>query len=172
MTILVAILTNTFSKIIANETAEIQFRRAVLTFQGVKSDSIFSYPPPFNILALVVMLPLKFFVFGPAQFHRFNVACIRIINCPVLLMIALYERRRVWARSWAVGDGEGNGGRGWRHFGLNPYGDIQAVFRMEPSADVLEMLEKLDSDMDGVGFGREGGSSDGVGVSLRDQREK
>lgn len=172
LTILVAILTNTFSKIIANETAEIQFRRAVLTFQGVKSDSIFAYPPPFNILALMTMLPLKMFVFGPAQFHRFNVAAIRAINCPVLLMIALYERRRVWAKGWVGGtngngddeeDGYGNG-RGWRrHFGLNPYGDIQAVFRAEPPADVLEMLEKLDDGSELVRTGSRGGYSVGGG---------
>ncbi|KAM4057169.1 nonselective cation channel [Hirsutella rhossiliensis] len=62
LTILVAILTNTFSTIIANEAAEIRFRRTVLTFEGVKSDSIFAYPPPFNILALVILLPLKFVV--------------------------------------------------------------------------------------------------------------
>ena len=99
-----------------------------------------------------------------------------VTNCPVLLMIALYERRKVWARSWAVGDGERNGGRGWRHFGLNPYGDIQAVFRMEPSADVVEMLDKLDSDLNMVGFGRQGGSSSdglgGDGLPLRDREEK
>ncbi|KAK4210168.1 hypothetical protein QBC37DRAFT_442887 [Rhypophila decipiens] len=169
LTILVAILTNTFSKIIANETAEIQFRRAVLTFQGVKSDSIFAYPPPFNILALVTMLPLKVFVFGPAQFHRFNVAAIRAINCPVLLMIALYERRRVWARGLLGGgvgdeedeDGYGNG-RGWRrHFGLNPYGDIQAVFRAEPPADVLALLEKLDGEGEIVRTGSRGGFGGG-----------
>ncbi|KAK3318932.1 hypothetical protein B0H66DRAFT_603494 [Apodospora peruviana] len=138
LTILVAILTNTFSKIIANAATEIQFRRAVLTFQGVKSDSIFAYPPPFNMIALVVMLPLKLFV-GPRQFHHINVALIRAINCPTLLLIALYERRRVWARSRGGGDNN----RTW-HFGLNPYGDIQAVFRGEPPAEVTDMLNKLD----------------------------
>ncbi|KAK3687680.1 hypothetical protein B0T22DRAFT_377911 [Podospora appendiculata] len=136
LTILVAILTNTFSKIISNEASEIQFRRAVLTFQGVKSDSIFAYPPPFNIVALFVMLPLKFIV-GPAMFHHINVAVIKIINWPLLLLIALYERRRVWARS-------ARSGRRW-HFGLSPYGDIQAVFGAEPPGDVVDLLEKLDA---------------------------
>ncbi len=49
-------LTNTFFKIVADEAAEIQFRRTVLTFQGVKGDSIFAYPPRFNMLALAVLL--------------------------------------------------------------------------------------------------------------------
>ena len=51
LTVLVSILSNTFSKIAADAIAEIQFRRAVLTFEGVKSDSLFAYRPPFNLLA-------------------------------------------------------------------------------------------------------------------------
>ncbi|KAK0636504.1 hypothetical protein B0T17DRAFT_519280 [Bombardia bombarda] len=157
LTILVAILTNTFSKIIANETAEIQFRRAVLTFQGVKSDSIFAYPPPFNMAALVVMLPLKFVV-RPSTFHHVNVAVIKFINCPVLLLIALYERRRVWARTLNEGGG-GGAGRTW-HFGLSPYGDIQAVFRAEPPPEVMEALERLDP----IGDASEGGGGSRGGM--------
>lgn len=140
LTILVAILTNTFSKIISNEAAEIQFRRAVLTFQGVKSDAIFKYPPPFNILAMLIMLPLKFAV-GPVAFHHINVAVIRVINAPVLLLIGLWERRQVWARRsksrrpWR-----------WRYFpGLSPHGDIQVVFSSEPPPEVMDALEKLDA---------------------------
>lgn len=139
LTILVAILTNTFSKIISNEAAEIQFRRAVLTFQGVKSDAIFSYPPPFNVLALMIMLPLKFLV-GPVAFHHINVAVIRIINAPILLLIGLWERRRVWARRSKPGS------RSWRYFpGLSPHGDIQIVFSSEPPPEVLDALEKMDA---------------------------
>ena len=141
LTILVAILTNTFSKIISNATAEIQFRRAVLTFQGVKSDSIFSYPPPFNMIALIVLLPLKMAV-GPGQFHDINVTLIRIINCPLLLLIALYERRRVWARSAKTS--KSGSGMTW-HFGLSPYGSLQDVFKALPPPDVMDTLEKLDS---------------------------
>lgn len=46
LTILVSMLSNTFSTIVANATAEIAFRRAVLTFECVKSDAIFAYQPP------------------------------------------------------------------------------------------------------------------------------
>jgi hypothetical protein len=140
LTILVAILTNTFSKIIANEAAEIQFRRAVLTFQGVKSDAIFSYPPPFNIAALVILLPLKFIV-GPLGFHHINVAVIRAINAPLLLIIGLWERRRVWARR-----SKSSRLRSWRYFpGLSPHGDIQVVFGSEPPPEVIDALEKMDA---------------------------
>ncbi|RSL99240.1 hypothetical protein CEP52_009863 [Fusarium oligoseptatum] len=59
LTILVAMLTNTFGRIVAKESAETRFHRTVLIFESVKSDSIFSYPPPLNILALIMLLPLK-----------------------------------------------------------------------------------------------------------------
>ena len=60
LTILVAMLSNTYQNLARNATAEIQFRRAVLTFEGVKSDSLFAYRPPLNFLALITLLPLKF----------------------------------------------------------------------------------------------------------------
>jgi hypothetical protein len=60
LTILVAMLSNTYTNLAQNATAEIQFRRAVLTFEGVKSDALFAYRPPLNILAVVFLLPLKF----------------------------------------------------------------------------------------------------------------
>lgn len=139
LTILVAMLTNTFSKIIANEAAEVQFRRAVLTFQGVKSDAIFSYPPPFNIAAMLILLPIKFLV-GPIGFHHINVAAIRAINAPILLLIGLWERRSVWAKRSKTPRLR------WRFFpGMSPHADIQAVFRSEPPPDVIDALEKMDA---------------------------
>ena len=88
LTILVSMLSSTFSNIASNATAEIQFRRAVLTFEGVKSDAIFAYQPPFNLLALCIMLPLKFML-SPRWFHKINVAAVRVINAPLLLMISV-----------------------------------------------------------------------------------
>jgi uncharacterized metal-binding protein len=46
LTILVSMLSTTFSTIVANATAEIQFRRSVLTLEGVKSDAIVRSPQP------------------------------------------------------------------------------------------------------------------------------
>lgn len=60
LTILVAMLSNTYTTLAQNATSEIQFRRAVLTFEGVKSDAIFAYRPPINILAIIILWPLKF----------------------------------------------------------------------------------------------------------------
>ncbi|TDZ58530.1 Calcium channel YVC1 [Colletotrichum trifolii] len=150
LTILVAMLTNTFSKIIADEVAEVQFRRAVLTFEGVKSDAIFAYPPPFNIFALVTLLPLRFLV-SPKTFHAVNVALIKALNLPTLLLISLYERRQFSnkARSRLR-----NGLLGWRHFsGFSPHGDIQAVFDTAPPPDVCDVIEALDKLDEGMQVG-------------------
>jgi hypothetical protein len=129
LTILVAMLTNTFSKIISNETAEVQFRRAALTFQGVKSDAIFSYPPPFNILALILLLPLKL-VLSARMFHILNVTLIRIINLPALLLISMYERREVWQQQ--AEPSQKSSLLHWNITSLSPHGDIQAVFKVTP----------------------------------------
>jgi hypothetical protein len=161
LTILVSMLSNTFSVIAANATAEIQFRRAVLTFEGVKSDAIFAYMPPFNIIALVVMLPLKL-ILNDRQFHKMNVFATRTLNAPLLLLISLYERRTLWRddrhrhRPGPPGQGlewKRRGGRTtlWAHIlklwdfsGFSVHGDIQAVFETEPPRSVLEDIAEED----------------------------
>ena len=147
LTILVALLTNTFSRIVEAETAEIQFRRAVLTFEGVKSDAIFAYPPPFNIVALVILLPLKLAV-CPRVFHSIHVNMVRVVNAPVLLLIGLYERHVMWTRSATR---RSQSLFNWRFTGFSPHGDIYAVFETEAPFEVQEEAEMLDG-MSEVGF--------------------
>lgn len=134
LTILVSMLSKTFSDITSNASAEIQFRRAVLTFEGVKSDALFSYQPPFNILALVFLLPLKFAV-TPRWFHKINVAATRTINAPLLLVISFYERRSLWrvASRNTYGSLKPRNTLGFLGFSrFSVHGDIQAVFNSEP----------------------------------------
>jgi hypothetical protein len=138
-------LTNTFSKIVTNATAEIHFRRAVLTFEGVKSDAIFAYRPPFNILALVILLPLKLLL-SPRWFHSVNVAMIRILNAPILLLIGIYERSQLWR----VNDEQPRGPSKrsklfpWTFSGFSPHGDIHAVFEADPPDTVLDKIIQTD----------------------------
>jgi voltage-gated potassium channel Kch len=145
LTILVSMLTNTFSKIVTNATAEIHFRRAVLTFEGVKSDAIFAYRPPFNILALVILLPLKLLL-SPRWFHSVNVAMIRILNAPILLLIGIYERSQLWR----VNDEQPRGPSKrsklfpWTFSGFSPHGDIHAVFEADPPDTVLDKIIQTD----------------------------
>ncbi|MCJ1316051.1 hypothetical protein MMC15_001371 [Xylographa vitiligo] len=133
LTILVSMLSNTFSNIVSNANAEIQFRRAVLTFEGVKSDALFAYLPPFNIGALVFMLPLKFIV-SPRWFHKINVAVVRTLNAPLLLVIGFYERRSLWAVANRKAAGVSKirpGPSFWDFSRFTVHGDIEAVFECE-----------------------------------------
>ncbi|KAM6536430.1 hypothetical protein FALCPG4_002435 [Fusarium falciforme] len=139
LTILVAMLTNTFGRIVANESAEIRFHRTVLIFESVKSDSIFSYPPPLNIFALITVLPLKFVV-SSRRFHTINVFLIRVINAPILLLISILERRMQVSKprnkkSWF----------GWQFTGFSPHGDVQAVFKANPPSYMSDKINQLDS---------------------------
>ncbi|KAI5862122.1 nonselective cation channel [Durotheca rogersii] len=151
LTILVSMLSNTFATIVTNAPAEIQFRKAVLTLEGVKSDAIFAYQPPFNIIALFVLVPMRFLV-SPRWFHKIHVATVRAINLPVLLFIAAVERRLLWSdtelaqypteqlpkkrgRSWF-----------WEKWRLTSHGDIQAVFDIPPPDSVEEDIA-VDDDM-------------------------
>ncbi len=140
LTILVSMLSNTFSNIVSNATAEIQFRRAVLTFEGVKSDAIFAYQPPFNVLALCILLPLKC-VLSPRWFHKINVTGIRILNAPLLIAISAYERRSLWAsvkRKPYRPSRAGSLFSSWDFSRFSVHGDIQAVFDSEVPQEILD----------------------------------
>lgn len=155
LTVLVSMLTNTFSGIVANAVQEIQFRRAVLTFEGVKSDAIFAYVPPFNILALVFVLPLKW-ILSERMFHKVNVFAVRAINLPTLLIVAWYERRTLWmsdkrksAKSKRIDWKNPNGPRAthaqyWAISRFSVHGDIHAVFDIEPPQSVLDRIAEED----------------------------
>ncbi|OSD02921.1 hypothetical protein PYCCODRAFT_1388954 [Trametes coccinea BRFM310] len=92
LTVLVSILSHTFSTINDDAAAEAMFRRAVSTIEGVKADSLFSYQPPINLIALCIMLPASY-VLTPRWFHKVNVFMIRLTSFPILLAIAWYERQ-------------------------------------------------------------------------------
>ncbi|KAH7890816.1 hypothetical protein F5I97DRAFT_1838990 [Phlebopus sp. FC_14] len=92
LTVLVSILSNTFARINEDAAAEAMFRRAVSTIEGVKADSLFSYQPPINLVALCILLPSSY-ILSPRWFHKVNVFMIRATNFPILLVIAWYERQ-------------------------------------------------------------------------------
>ncbi|KAI4198893.1 MAG: hypothetical protein LQ350_004958 [Teloschistes chrysophthalmus] len=145
LTIVVAMLSNTFATIVANSTAEVSFRRAVLTFEGVKSDAIFSYQPPFNLLALLLMWPLKL-VASPRWFHKLNVTFVRIINAPLLLVIAWYERHYLWKASHSVHGSivrPRNKLASWGFTKLSVHGGIQACFEIEPPQATVDAIDRM-----------------------------
>ncbi|KAG1825078.1 hypothetical protein EV424DRAFT_701665 [Suillus variegatus] len=91
LTILISILSNTAARIDANATQEFLFQCTISTIQGVKSDALFSYQPPFNILAFVILKPASY-ILSPRSLHSANVFLIRLTSFPVLIAIAMYER--------------------------------------------------------------------------------
>ncbi|KAJ3533040.1 hypothetical protein NM688_g7340 [Phlebia brevispora] len=75
LTILISILSNTFARIDANANQEYLFQYAISTIEGVKSDALFSYQPPFNLFAFLILWP----------YHA-------LTAFPTLIAIAVYER--------------------------------------------------------------------------------
>jgi len=75
---------------IANVSLEHQFVFAVNTITLVKSDALFSYVAPLNLLAWFLH-PLRYFM-DFRSFVRFNRTIIKITHLPLLLMIYIYER--------------------------------------------------------------------------------
>ncbi|KAF9485221.1 receptor-activated Ca2+-permeable cation channel [Pholiota conissans] len=91
LTILISILSNTVARIDANATQEYLFQYTITTIEGVKSDALFSYQPPFNILAFVILKPASWFL-TPRALHSVNVFLIKLTSLPQLVIIGLYER--------------------------------------------------------------------------------
>jgi len=161
LTILVAMLSNTYQNLAQNATAETQFRRAVLTFEGVKSDAIFAYRPPFNVLALVFLTPLKW-TLTDRWFHKVNITAVRVLNAPILFAISIYERRYLWKRSRYQSPPRKNGWLTlWQRFGA--HGELQAVFDEEPPQSVIDEMDDID---DVLG----GGDDEGYVNALRARR--
>ncbi|KAF1927950.1 uncharacterized protein M421DRAFT_421149 [Didymella exigua CBS 183.55] len=90
VTILITVLTNSFMKIVQNANEEHQFLFAVNCISMVKSDALFSYIPPTNIVGWL-LIPLKFMM--PFKtFIRMNRTVIKLTHIPILFTIFLYER--------------------------------------------------------------------------------
>ena len=139
LTVLVSTLSNTFFHITRAATAEVQFRHAVLTFEGVKSDALFAYQPPFNLIAMFILLPLRF-VLTPRWFHKVHVTLVRFLNSPLLIPLCLWERRTLWPPSSSYGRAKHRQSRsskaGSGYFPrLQVHGDIAAVFEAEPPSE-------------------------------------
>ncbi|KZT60904.1 hypothetical protein CALCODRAFT_553404 [Calocera cornea HHB12733] len=90
-TILISILSNTFARLNEYATEEFLFQYTISTLEGVKSDALFSYQPPFNVLAYFVLWPLSRFL-SPRALHTINVFLIRTTALPILVVIGIYER--------------------------------------------------------------------------------
>ncbi|KAI6770023.1 hypothetical protein HG530_004652 [Fusarium avenaceum] len=150
LTILVSMLSNTFSNISTNAISEISFRRAVLTLEGVKADAVFAYQPPFNILAVFLFIPLKFVV-SPRWFHKIHVTAVKILNLPLLLIIAVAERRLLWPSHTVEDPTEIKAppptkSQFWKKWRLTVHRDLRAVFQVPPPDTVHDDIA-VDDDL-------------------------
>jgi Ion transport protein len=90
ITILITVLTNSFMAIVANANEEHLFLFAVNCISMVKSDALFSYVAPTNVIAWIVT-PLRYFT-SFTRFVKLNRSVIKITHFPVLFTIFAYER--------------------------------------------------------------------------------
>jgi hypothetical protein len=90
VTILVTVLTNSFMAVVKNADEEHQFLFAVNTISMVKSDALFSYIPPTNIIGWL-LIPLKYMM-SFKRFLRMNRMVIKLTHIPILFVIFFYER--------------------------------------------------------------------------------
>ncbi|EOA86888.1 hypothetical protein ACJQWK_09030 [Exserohilum turcicum] len=90
VTILVTVLTNSFMAVVKNADEEHQFLFAVNTISMVKSDALFSYIPPTNVIGWL-LIPLKY-TMPFKKFLRMNRFVIKLTHLPVLFVIFFYER--------------------------------------------------------------------------------
>ncbi|KAI4669259.1 uncharacterized protein J4E79_001302 [Alternaria viburni] len=90
VTILITVLTNSFMAVVKNADEEHQFLFAVNTISMVKSDALFSYIPPTNIIGWL-LIPLKY-TMSFKKFLRMNRLVIKLTHLPILFVIFFYER--------------------------------------------------------------------------------
>ncbi|KDN53254.1 hypothetical protein K437DRAFT_253272 [Tilletiaria anomala UBC 951] len=91
LTVLVSLLSNTFSVVRENAAEEVQFHHTFQTLAGVSTDALFSYVPPLNLLCVTIVYPASF-ILTPRWIHKLNVFLIRFTSFPILLGIHVAER--------------------------------------------------------------------------------
>lgn len=96
VTILITVLTNSFMRIVQNANQEHQFLFAVNTISMVKSDALFSYVAPTNVIAWLVT-PFRYLM-PFREFIRLNRTIIKITHLPILFTICLYEKTILCSR--------------------------------------------------------------------------
>ncbi|KAI1151850.1 hypothetical protein F4825DRAFT_451041 [Nemania diffusa] len=109
-TILITVLTNSFTAIASNAKEEHQFLFAINTISMVKNDSLFSYVAPTNILAWV-LIPLRY-ILPIRRFVLLNRTVIKVTHWPILFLIFVYEKYYLASWIYEPTDLVENSGRG------------------------------------------------------------
>lgn len=125
-TALISILSSSFSKVMDNARSEYHFLFATTCLEASKSDHMVILSPPFNLLALFLVRPLRLIL--PSNhivLRTVKIWILRVTHAPYVLLFSLYEkspfcpsmsdaRRRRMEKSGGGGDGGGGVGGGCR----------------------------------------------------------
>ncbi|KAI9829845.1 MAG: hypothetical protein M1819_005943 [Sarea resinae] len=148
VTILITVLTNSFMAIVQNANEEHQFVFAVNLISMVKSDALFSYIAPTNIIAWF-LTPLRYII-PFRQYVKINRTAIKMTHFPVLFCIYAYERLILRNAVFEPTDLIENRGRAFgRAFGIEPFEQHANVFSpahrlREPSVATFQKDRALD----------------------------
>ncbi|SCV71115.1 BQ2448_2703 [Microbotryum intermedium] len=93
LTILISLLSNTFAAVQGNAETELLNQMALRTIERVKSDALTSYVAPLNLVAFVILYPLRK-IATPRYLHKGHVALTKLLNLPVLLALAILTRAK------------------------------------------------------------------------------
>ncbi|KAI0541068.1 hypothetical protein GGR58DRAFT_457786 [Xylaria digitata] len=116
-TILITVLTNSFTAIASNAKEEHQFLFAINTISMVKNDALFSYIAPANIVAWI-LTPLRY-IMPIRQFVLLNRMAIKLTHWPILFLIFVYEKYYLASSIYEPTDlVEGSGRRKLRAFSI------------------------------------------------------
>ncbi|KAE8147982.1 hypothetical protein BDV25DRAFT_159190 [Aspergillus avenaceus] len=139
VTILVTVLTNSFMAIVQNANQEHQFLFAVNTISMVKSDALFSYVAPTNLLAWIIT-PLRYMM-AIRKFVWINRTIIKITHLPILFSIWIYEKTVLRSRvveptdliDSPMREGQLSPARPTRHSRFKPFSSGSPRLAREPS---------------------------------------
>ncbi|KAI8360641.1 hypothetical protein B0O80DRAFT_208472 [Mortierella sp. GBAus27b] len=89
-TLLISIFSQTFSEVSANAKEEFMFLFSVKVMEEVKSDTLYEFQPPFNILAGIVVWPCSLF-YSPEVVGKISRILLRVFYFPELVCIYIFE---------------------------------------------------------------------------------
>jgi hypothetical protein len=104
--ILLAVCVHAYTDSAPRSDREYRFRYTVRVLQHVKSETLFFYVPPLNLLH-IPLLPAQLLL-SERHYMRLNRFILRLLFWLPLLMIFVYER--MWRRRWTVFGGPSFGG--------------------------------------------------------------
>ncbi|KAF9361539.1 hypothetical protein BGX26_002044 [Mortierella sp. AD094] len=89
-TLLISIFSQTFSEVSANAKEEFMFLFSVKVMEEVKSDALYEFQPPFNILAGIFVWPCRL-LYPPQVVGKLSRILLRFFYFPELVCIWLFE---------------------------------------------------------------------------------